>query len=38
MVTAAERTSANAHLIVLLGGDAGLRGGEKRQLRVERND
>jgi len=50
MVTAAAKTSANVHLIVLLGGDAGLRGGEmralewsdvnlkKRQLRIERND
>jgi integrase len=50
MVEAAAQTNPNAHLIVLLGGDAGLRGGEmraiewtdvnfkKRQLRVERND
>jgi len=50
MVTAAAKTSGNAHLIVLLGGDAGLRAGEmralewsdvnfqKRQLRVERSD
>jgi integrase len=50
MIAAAVKTSANAHLIVLLGGDAGLRGGEmralewgdvnlkKRQLCVERND
>jgi integrase len=50
MVEAAAQTGPNAHLVVLLGGDAGLRGGEmralewtdvnfrKRQLRVERND
>lgn len=50
LVTAAARVSANAHLIMLLGGDAALRGGEmralewsdvnlkRRQLRVERND
>lgn len=50
MVTAAGKVGANARLVVLLGGDAGLRGGEiralewsdvnlkKRQLRVERND
>jgi integrase len=50
MVEAAAKITANAHLTVLLGGDAGLRGGEmralewtdvnlkKRQLRVERND
>jgi integrase len=50
MVAAAARVGANAHLTVLLGGDAGLRGGEiralewsdvnfrKRLLRVERND
>jgi integrase len=50
LVAAAAKVSANAHLMVLLGGDAGLRGGEmralewsdvnskKRQLRVERND
>ena len=50
MVRAASNVGANAHLVVLLGGDAGLRGGEiralewsdinlkKRQLRVERND
>jgi integrase len=48
MVTAAAAIGANAHLVVPLGGDAGLRGGEiralewtdlnlnKRQLRVER--
>lgn len=48
VVTAAARVRPNAHLTVLLGGDAGLRGGEfralewsdvnlrKRQLRVER--
>ena len=45
-----SRIGADAHLVVLLGGDAGLRGGEmralewtdvnlqKRQLRVERNE
>jgi integrase len=50
MVAAAALCGPNAHLIVLLGGEAGLRGGEmralewtdvdlaKRQLRVERND
>jgi integrase len=50
MLTAGARTSANAPLVVLLRGDAGLRGGELRalewtdvnlqkcQLRVERND
>ena len=50
LVTAAKRIDVNAHLVVLLGGDAGLRAGEmralqwtdvsldKRQLRVERND
>ena len=50
MVEAAAKSSPNAHLIVLLGGDAGLRGGEmralewrdvnlkERQLRIERND
>jgi integrase len=48
LVTAAAKTSGNAHLIVLLAGEAGLRAGEmralewsdvnfqKRQLRVER--
>lgn len=50
MVQTAGSVGANAHLTVLLGGEAGLRGGEmralewsdvnfgKRQLRVERND
>jgi integrase len=50
MVEAARQVGANAHLIVLLGGEAGLRGGEMRalewrdinlkegRLRVERND
>src|SRR5207342_212985 len=50
VVTAAESADAAAHLIVLLGGEAGLRCGEmmalewtdvdlaKRQLRVERSD
>jgi integrase len=50
LVTSAKRIDATAHLVVLLGGDAGLRAGEmralewtdlnldKRQLRVERND
>jgi integrase len=50
MIHAAQRVSANAHLAVLLGGDAGLRAGEmralewtdvnlkKRQIRVERNE
>jgi integrase len=50
LVQASARVSPNAHVIVLLGGDAGLRGGEmralewtdvnlkKRQLRVERNE
>ena len=50
LVAAAARVSPEAHLAVLLGGDAGLRGGEiralewtdvnfgKRQLCVERND
>jgi integrase len=32
MVTAAAHIGANAHLAVLLGGDAGLRGGEMRAL------
>lgn len=50
LVTTAATVSVEAHLVVLLGGDAGLRGGEiralewtdvnfsKRQLCVERND
>lgn len=50
LLAAAARVSPEAHLVVLLGGDAGLRGGEiralewtdvnfsKRQLCVERND
>ena len=50
LVVAAAAIGGNAQVIVLLGGDAGLRGGEmralewtdvnlqKRQLRVERND
>jgi integrase len=50
LVTAAKRIDSTSHLIVLLGGDAGLRAGEmralvwtdvnleKRQLRVERNE
>lgn len=50
LVNAAAKTSGNAYLIMLLGGDAGLRAGEmralewsdvnfqKRQLRVERSD
>jgi len=50
LVSAAAKVDARAHLIVLLGGDAGLRGGEmralewpdanfiKRQLCVARND
>lgn len=50
MIQAAQRVSPNAHLSVLLGGDAGLRAGEMRalewtdvnlkkgQIRVERNE
>ena len=50
MVAAAAAVGANAHVVVLLGGDAGLRRRgdpcasvtdvnlKKRQLRLERND
>jgi integrase len=50
LVQAAERMNKRTHLIVLLGGEAGLRCGEmmelewsdvdleKRQLRIERSD